>query len=76
MSTWYGVQVPRGTPGDIVERLHAEIVKILRNPDIERRMLEQGIEIIAGSPEEFARHIANEVGKWARLIREGGIQQQ
>ncbi|MBI3936708.1 MAG: tripartite tricarboxylate transporter substrate binding protein [Betaproteobacteria bacterium] len=76
LSTWYGVQVPRGTPGDIVERLHAEIVKILRNPDVERRMLEQGIEIIASSPEDFARHIANEVGKWARLIREGGIQQQ
>lgn len=74
LSTWYGVQAPRGTPPEIIGYLHTEIVKILRLPDVEKRMLDQGIEIAARSPEEYAKHVENEVSKWGRVIREANLQ--
>lgn len=74
LSTWYGVQVPRETPAAIISRLNAEIVKILRSPDIEKRMLDQGIEVVASSAEDYAKHVENEVSKWGRVIREARLQ--
>lgn len=74
LSTWYGVQVPRGTPPAIISRLNTEIVKVLRSADIEKRMLDQGIEVVASSPEDYAKHVENEVSKWGRVIREAKLQ--
>lgn len=74
--TWIGVLVPRGTPAEAVDRLHSEIVKILRSPDIEKQLFNQGIEIVGSTPEDFSRHIDSEVRKWARVIRDAGIQQK
>lgn len=75
LSTWYGVHVARGTSPDIVRRLNAEINKILRTPEMEKRMLEQGIELNPGTPEEYARHVESEVTKWGQVIRTAKLVQ-
>jgi len=75
LSTWYGVQAPRGTPAEIVRRLNDEIGRILRSPDIEKRMLEQGIELAPGTPESYAKYVESEVTKWAQVIRSAKLQQ-
>ena len=75
LSTWYGVQAPRGTAAEIVRRLNADIGKILQSPDVEKRMLEQGIELAPGTPEAYAKHVESEVAKWGRVIRQAKLQQ-
>ena len=71
---WYGIVVPAATPVAIVARLNAEIVKILRMPDVRERIASMGLEIVGGSAEEFTRHIFAEAKKWSEVIRAAGIK--
>jgi tripartite-type tricarboxylate transporter receptor subunit TctC len=71
-----GVLVPAGTPRDIVERLHREIVKVVATPDVRERLTALGFEPIASTPQEFADRIRAEIGKWAEVIRAAGIKAQ
>jgi tripartite-type tricarboxylate transporter receptor subunit TctC len=68
-STWIGVLAPSGTPREIVERLHAEIVKILSVPDVQQAFAVQGFDMIANTPAEFAVQIKGDLSKWARVIK-------
>jgi tripartite-type tricarboxylate transporter receptor subunit TctC len=71
-----GVLVPRGTPQDIIGRLHREIVRIVALPEIRGRLSALGFEPIASTPEEFADRVKWEIDKWARVIRTAGIKVQ
>jgi len=71
---WYGLVAPAGTPNPIVARLNREIVRIMHLPDINARMVEQGAEIVADSPEEFGAFIRTELAKWTRIVRETGMR--
>jgi len=72
-SSWQGVVAPAKTPRTIVDRLHREIARALRSPEVEGRLLAEGSEIHASPPEEFKRYIQNEIGKWTRLVKEAKI---
>ena len=65
---------PAGTPPDIVNRLNAEIVKILQLSDVRERIAAEGGEPSPNSPEQFAKFIAAEVAKWGALVRASGAQ--
>lgn len=71
---WYGVLVPVGTPRAIVERLHLEIVKALRLPEVVLRMENDGAEGVGSSPQQFAAHIKAEHEKWSKVIKQAGIK--
>ncbi|MBX9777257.1 MAG: tripartite tricarboxylate transporter substrate binding protein [Xanthobacteraceae bacterium] len=68
-SSWWGVCAPRGTPGEIVNRLNAEINRGLEDPKIKQRFDEMGVLILRGSPEDFGRMIAEETDRWGKAIR-------
>jgi tripartite-type tricarboxylate transporter receptor subunit TctC len=68
-----GVLVPAGTPRDIIDRLHREIVKVVAMPDVRARLAALGFEPIASTPNEFADRIKSEIDKWAEVIRAAGI---
>lgn len=70
---WYGVLAPAGTPSQVVSRLNVEISRILKEPEINRRLSAEGAELKGGSPEQFAAHIRTEIDKWARVIERAGI---
>jgi tripartite-type tricarboxylate transporter receptor subunit TctC len=72
--TMQGVFVPAGTPRDIVDRLHHEIVRIIALPDVKDRLAALGFEPVANTPEEFAAYIRAEIAKWNRVIRDAGIK--
>ena len=74
--SWYGLWGPKGMPRDIVMRLNGEIAKIVRMPDIEKRLADGGFEAKASSPEEFAAYILQENQTYLRIIREAGIKTQ
>jgi tripartite-type tricarboxylate transporter receptor subunit TctC len=70
LGTWFGVLAPAGTPKDIVDRLNAEMVKIINTPDFRKRMAEVGAEPIGNSPTEMARQIKDDTDKYAKLVKE------
>jgi tripartite-type tricarboxylate transporter receptor subunit TctC len=72
--TLTGILAPAGTPKEIVTLLHREIVKIVAEPDVQKRLDEQGFEVVANSPDEFAERIKVEMVKWAKVIRDAKIK--
>jgi len=71
-----GVLVPAGTPQDVIDRLHREIVRIIALPDVRERLSALGFEPIASTPKEFADRIRWEIDKWAKVIRAANIKAQ
>ena len=72
--TWHGVLTTGGTPPAIVNKLNAEINRILQLPDVRERLGALGAEIIGGTPQEFADHIKREIPKWAKVIKDAGVR--
>jgi tripartite-type tricarboxylate transporter receptor subunit TctC len=73
-TTWYGVAVAGSTPTNIVSALYAEIAAILKEPDMDRRLFTEGMDIVARGPQEFDRFIRSETTKWAAVIKAAGIK--
>lgn len=67
---WFGLVVPAGTPRDIIAKLNAEIVRTLNDETQNKRLTDQGLVVVASTPEAFQRHINDENAKWTRLIRD------
>ena len=66
---------PAGTSKDILARLHAEVTKIAGAPELHKRFLDQGIELIASpSPDDFAAYVKSEVARYAKLAKDAGIK--
>ncbi len=73
-STWHGVLVPAGTPIAIVDRLNAEINRMLQLADVRERLAALGAEIVGGSPKDFTDHIQREIPKWAKVVKAANVQ--
>jgi tripartite-type tricarboxylate transporter receptor subunit TctC len=71
---WYGVFAPAGTPPEIVAQLNADIVKVLDLPEVRELLLKQGAEAYALSPAEFAKVVARDVEKWAKVVKLSGAK--
>ena len=72
--TWYPLLAPARTPRAVVEAVHRDLVHVLGLPDIRERLAAAGIEIVGGTPDELARHIRDEIPKWARVIKQSGAR--
>ena len=70
---WSGLLAPAGTPQEIITRLHKETIAILRVPEIAERLVSDGSEMIANSPEEFAAFFKAELVKWAVVVKSTGM---
>jgi tripartite-type tricarboxylate transporter receptor subunit TctC len=73
-ATWYGMLAPAATPADIVTKLNTEIVAILRQPEINDRLSQEGAEPVGNTPQQFGAHIRSEIEKWRKVIRAAGIK--
>ncbi len=74
-TAWFGMLAPAGTPPDIVNKLNAEVNRVLKMPDVLARISQQGsAEIVGGSPAQFGDFIRAEVAKWAQVIKETGVK--
>jgi tripartite-type tricarboxylate transporter receptor subunit TctC len=74
--SWYGIFAPAGTPPEIITRLHAEVVKALKNPEMQKQLSAQGAEPIGNSPQEFASFIHSEIAKWAKVVKASGAKSE
>jgi tripartite-type tricarboxylate transporter receptor subunit TctC len=73
-SAWFGVGAPRSTPTEIIDRLNREINAGLADSKIKARLADLGGTVLAGSPADFAKLIAEEIEKWGRVIRAANIK--
>ena len=71
---WYGFVGPARMPPEIVQRLNAEIVAILAQPDTREKLASQGLDARSSTPEEFARIIASDIVRWAAVVQKLGLQ--
>jgi tripartite-type tricarboxylate transporter receptor subunit TctC len=71
---WWGVLVPTGTPRPIVEKLNADLVKVLADPDLKTRYAQLGVEPGSSTPEFLGEFIRTESARYAKLIKEIGIK--
>ena len=71
---WFGLMAPAGTPPAVIEKLHRETVKVLSQPDVKRKLSELGLDVVGGTPAEFAATIEREIPQWAKVIKGAGIK--
>jgi tripartite-type tricarboxylate transporter receptor subunit TctC len=73
-SGWYGFMAPAATPQPIVDRLQAEIIRVLGDPEVKQKLVVQGLEARPGKAAEFGKFIDDETRKWGEVIRAAGLK--
>src|SRR5687767_9532938 len=74
---WWGILAPAGTPKPIIDKFHAELVKALKLPDVNKTLTEtQGMDVVALSPEATQKWIADSMARWGRVVKENNITAQ
>jgi tripartite-type tricarboxylate transporter receptor subunit TctC len=74
ITAWFGFMAPRGTPQAIIEKIHADVARIVASPDIRERILAQASEPVGNSPEEYAAFINEEIIKWRAVIKQANMK--
>jgi len=71
---WFGLLAPAGTPHDVIDRLAAEVQKIVKMPDVRARIEATGAQAVGSTPAEFAKRIHDDVDKWKRVAAAAKVQ--
>ncbi|RXH06309.1 Bug family tripartite tricarboxylate transporter substrate binding protein [Bradyrhizobium vignae] len=74
VENWYGMVAPKGTPREIVAALHALATKAMADPAVKEKLAAQGATLIGDEPEHFRGFIADETSKWAKVIKDAGVE--
>ena len=73
VNVWFGLFAPKGTPRDVVLRLNAEMTKLIKDPEVAKKMLDMGIEPGVSTPEELAAQIKREIPVWRQIVTKAGV---
>jgi tripartite-type tricarboxylate transporter receptor subunit TctC len=73
-NAWFGLFAPARTPKPIVQKVNAEVARVMALPEVKDALLAQGAEAVPTSPEEFGRYVKSELTKWTRVVKEAGIK--
>ena len=73
---WYGMNVALRTPPEIVTRINAELVKALKNPELQERLFTVGAEAVGSSPAEFATFLQKQTEHWAKILHDSGARSE
>jgi tripartite-type tricarboxylate transporter receptor subunit TctC len=72
--TWYAIMAPAGTPKSIIEMLNETVARHLREPEVNATLSKQGFDIVASTPEAFAKFLKTELAKWAKVVAAAGLR--
>jgi tripartite-type tricarboxylate transporter receptor subunit TctC len=73
-TTWFALFAPAGTPKPVIDRLHAEVIRVFRLPEVSDKLKTLGLEALLSSPEELASYQASEIVKWTKVVKESGAR--
>jgi tripartite-type tricarboxylate transporter receptor subunit TctC len=71
---WYAIYATAGTPQGAIAKLHAELVRLVRDPDVQRRLTSDGSDPFGSSPAELAAFVRSEIEKWSRVVKSAGLK--
>jgi tripartite-type tricarboxylate transporter receptor subunit TctC len=74
VENWYGLVAPAGTPPEIIKRLNAEVVKILKDPKLVEELSKEGGSIKPDTPEQFAKFLEVDVPRWKKIVKDANLQ--
>ena len=72
VTTWYALVAPHGTPAEIEQRVGAELAKVLKQPEVQKRFEEQGVTAGNMNAQQLAAFIRTETAKWGKVAKESG----
>ena len=72
--SWQGLLAPAATPPDVVAKINAALVEVLSSSDTKGRLVAQGAEVIANSPQEFDKFLREEAVRWAKVVKDANIK--
>jgi tripartite-type tricarboxylate transporter receptor subunit TctC len=73
---WIGVLAPTGTPPNIVQKLNAEVNRILVTPSVQTQLVTMGVDPLGGSPEDFKRTLVKDIPRWKQMVIDAGLNIQ
>jgi tripartite-type tricarboxylate transporter receptor subunit TctC len=73
ISGWYGLVAPAGTPSSIIEKINADVVKVLSSGEVPQILRSRGYDPTPSTPEQFGRFMRSEITRWAKAVKEYGI---
>lgn len=72
--TWFGILGPANLPKDVVAKLNADINKALKEPELQKKLGDQGADVAGSAPEQFAKLIQDDITRWGKIVRESGAK--
>jgi len=76
VTQWYGLLVPNGAPREVIDRLHHEVVDLLKKPDVQARLTADGTEAVGSTPAQLASYLKSEYETWSKVARHMGLRTQ
>ena len=76
VTSWYGACAPAGTPAPVLDKLNADITKVLHMPDVKQRLYDLVIDVATNSRSEFADFMRAEATRWAKVVKDAGVPTQ
>ena len=70
-----GIFTPASTPAAIISQLHKEVVRVLSQPEVKERFFNIGVDVVGGTPAQFAAYIKADMAKWGKVIKDAGIHE-
>ncbi len=74
LTNWFGLLAPAATPKETVLKIHADVIRVLRDPEAKKRITELGADVVGNSPEEFGAAMRAESAQWAEIIKAANIR--
>ena len=74
MVSWQALVAPANTPKPVLDKLNAEVARVLRTPEMKEKMIGLGTEVVANTPEQFAQYLREEMAKWSKIVKDAGIK--
>jgi tripartite-type tricarboxylate transporter receptor subunit TctC len=73
-SSWFGLVGPAGLPREITAKIAAEVARVLKQPDMREKFIQQGADPVGSTPEEFGEYMRAETAKWAKIVKASGAK--
>ena len=74
VNVWFGLQMPAGTPKAIVDQVNQQLATIYKSEEVTKRFNDQGVEVVASTPEGFSNLIKSEIAKWGKVVKDADIK--